>query len=306
MARNIIAAVSAPYLIEDNQIIIDASIGIAVAPRDGEDADVLLRNADMAMYCAKAEGRGSFRFFKPAMRARIEEKRSLELELRQALSTGELDVHYQPVVDAKGDVMSFEALARWFHPQLGQIPPNQFIPVAEETGLITALGEWILRTACATAAKWPKHINIAVNLSPIQFKNGNIVQTIISALSNSGLAAKRLEIEITETVFLESNANTMSMLHQLRQLGVSIIMDDFGTGYSSLSYLRSFPFDKLKIDRSFVEGLGKAEDSLAIVACHRDACEKVSGSASWPRASRPRNSSVSCVWRGARSSRATS
>jgi EAL domain-containing protein (putative c-di-GMP-specific phosphodiesterase class I) len=226
---------------------------------------VLLRNADMAMYCAKAEGRGSFRFFKPAMRARIEEKRSLELELRQALSTGELDVHYQPVVDAKGNVRSFEALARWFHPQLGQIPPSQFIPVAEETGLITALGEWILRTACATAAKWPKHINIAVNLSPIQFKNGNIVQTVISALSNSGLSAKRLEIEITETVFLESNANTMSMLHQLRQLGVRIIMDDFGTGYSSLSYLRSFPFDKLKIDRSFVEGLGKAEDSLAIV-----------------------------------------
>jgi EAL domain-containing protein (putative c-di-GMP-specific phosphodiesterase class I) len=156
-------------------------------------------------------------------------------------------------------------LARWFHPRLGEIPPGRFIPVAEEAGLISTLGEWILRTACAAAAKWPEHINIAINLSPIQFRNGNIVQTVVNALAGAGLAASRLEIEITETVFLENNANTISMLHQLRQLGVRIIMDDFGTGYSSLSYLRSFPFDKLKIDRSFIEGLGKAEDSLAIV-----------------------------------------
>jgi diguanylate cyclase (GGDEF)-like protein len=265
MARAIIEAVSAPYLIEDNQIIIDASIGIAIAPQDGQDADVLLRNADMAMYCAKADGRGSYRFFTPAMRANIEAKHSLELELRQALSNGELDVYYQPVVDGRGAVRSFEALARWFHPKIGEILPSRFIPLAEETGLISALGEWILRTACVTAAKWPDDVNIAVNLSSIQFRNGNIVQTIVNALSNSGLAASRLEIEITETVFLENNSNTISMLHQLRQLGVRIVMDDFGTGYSSLSYLRSFPFDKLKIDQSFVEGLGKAEDSLAIV-----------------------------------------
>ncbi|MBN8963794.1 MAG: EAL domain-containing protein, partial [Rhizobiales bacterium] len=265
LAQALIAAVSAPYLIEDNQIIIDASIGIAVAPRDGEDPDVLLRNADMAMYCAKAEGRGSYRFFEPAMRADIEAKHSLELELRHALSNGKLDVYYQPVVDSTGNVKSFEVLTRWFHPEIGEIRPGQFIPLAEETGLIAALGEWSLRSACATAVKWPTDINIAVNLSAIQFRDGDIVQTVVSALSNSGLPAKRLEIEITETVLLENNANTISMLHQLRELGVSIILDDFGTGYSSLSYLRSFPFDKLKIDQSFVEGLGKADDSLAIV-----------------------------------------
>jgi EAL domain-containing protein (putative c-di-GMP-specific phosphodiesterase class I) len=219
----------------------------------------------MAMYCAKADGRGSYRFFTPVMRAGIEAKRSLELELRQALSNGELDVYYQPVVDGSGKVRSFEALARWFHPHLGEIPPGRFIPLAEETGLISALGEWILRTACKAAAKWPDNMNLAVNLSSIQFRDGNIVNTIVSALANSGVAANRLEVEITETVFLENNANTISILHQLRELGVRIAMDDFGTGYSSLSYLRSFPFDKLKIDRSFVEGLGKAEDSLAIV-----------------------------------------
>lgn len=264
-ARTIIKAVSAPYLIEDNQIIIDASIGIAIAPQDGEDADVLLRNADTAMYCAKADSRGAYRLFTPAMRANIEAKHSLELELRHALTNGELDVHYQPLVDGRGTVRGFEALARWFHPQLGQIPPSRFIPLAEETGLICTLGEWVLRTACVTAAKWPSDVNIAVNLSSIQFRNGNIVQTIINALANAGLAANRLEVEITETVFLENNSDTISMLHQLRELGVRIVMDDFGTGYSSLSYLRSFPFNKLKIDRSFVEGLGKTEDSLAIV-----------------------------------------
>jgi len=264
-AHAIIQAVSAPYLIEDNQIIIDASIGIAVAPQHGHDADALLRNADMAMYCAKAERRGSYRFFEPAMRANIEAKHSLELELRHALTGGKLEVYYQPVVDSKGTVKSFEALTRWFHPELGEIRPSQFIPLAEETGLIAPLGEWVMRTACATAAKWPADINIAVNLSAIQFRNGDIVDTIVSALSNSGLSPNRLEIEITETVLLENNANTISMLHQLRSLGVGIILDDFGTGYSSLSYLRSFPFDKLKIDQSFVEGLGTAEDSLAIV-----------------------------------------
>ncbi|MEA3024994.1 MAG: hypothetical protein QOF91_279 [Alphaproteobacteria bacterium] len=265
MARAIIEAVSAPYLVEGNQIIIDASIGIAIAPQDGQDPDLLSRNADIAMYCAKANGRGSYRFFTSAMRANIEAKHALEFELRQALSNGELDAHYQPVVDGSGTVRGFEALARWFHPLLGEISPSRFIPLAEETGLITALGETILRSACATAAKWPDDVKIAVNLSSIQFRNGNIVNTIVSALTSAGLAANRLEIEITETVFLENNSNTISMLHQLRHLGVRVVMDDFGTGYSSLSYLRRFPFDKLKIDRSFIEGLGKAEDSLAIV-----------------------------------------
>jgi diguanylate cyclase (GGDEF)-like protein len=265
IARAVIATVSAPYLIEDNQIVIDASIGIAVAPQDGDDPDVLLRNADMAMYCAKAEGRGSYRFFEPAMRANIEAKHSMELELRHALSNGKLDVYYQPIVDHLGKVKSFEVLTRWFHPEFGEIRPGQFIPLAEETGLIAALGEWSLRTACTTAVKWPIDINIAVNLSAIQFRGGDIVQTVVDVLSSTGLPAKRLEIEITETVLLENNANTISMLHQLRELGVSIVLDDFGTGYSSLSYLRSFPFDKLKIDQSFVEGLGKSDDSLAIV-----------------------------------------
>jgi diguanylate cyclase (GGDEF)-like protein len=264
-ARALIEAVSAPYLIENKQIVIDASIGIAIAPHDGKDADELQRNADMAMYCAKAAGRGSHRFFMPDMRTSSEAKRSLELELRQALAHGELDVYYQPIVDGRGRVKTFEALARWFHPEQGEIPPSRFIPLAEETGLISALGEWILRTACMTVAKWPADMNLAVNLSSIQFRNGNIVQTIVSALANAGIAASRLEVEITETVFLENNANTISILHQLRELGVRIVMDDFGTGYSSLGYLRSFPFDKLKIDRTFVEGLGKSEDSLAIV-----------------------------------------
>ena len=265
LASRIIEAVSAPYVIEGKQIIINGSIGIALAPQDGEDADVLLQNADMAMYCAKIDRRGSYQYFSPAMRMRIEAKRSLELELRRALTEGRLDVHYQPVVDSNGNVRSFEALTRWFHPQSGEIPPAKYIPIAEESGLITALGEWTLRTACTAAATWPRDIKIAINLSPRQFTTGNIVQTVISALANTGLAADRLEIEITETVFLENNANTISILRQLHELGVRIIMDDFGTGYSSLSYLRSFPFDKLKIDRSFVEGLGNTEESLAIV-----------------------------------------
>jgi diguanylate cyclase (GGDEF)-like protein len=265
LARDLIKAVNATYQIESKQIMIDASIGIALAPRDGSDADVLLRNADMAMYCAKAVGRGSYRFFEPDMWTVSEAKRTLEAELRTALSRSELDIYYQPIVDGRGRVRSFEALARWFHPERGEIPPSRFIPLAEETGLISPLGEWILRTACATAAKWPADINLAVNLSSIQLQNRNIVQTIVNVLASTGMAARRLEIEITESVFLEKSATTVSVLHQLRELGVLIAMDDFGTGYSSLSYLRSFPFDKLKIDRTFIDGLGKANDSLPII-----------------------------------------
>jgi EAL domain-containing protein (putative c-di-GMP-specific phosphodiesterase class I) len=227
---------------------------------------VLLKNADMALYLAKGEGRGTHRFFEGEMDKRLQSRHALEIDLRKALAAGEFELYYQPIIDLQsGKVTCFEALLRWNHPERGMISPLEFIPLAEETGLILPLGEWVLRTACQQASKWPKHIGVAVNLSATQFKGRNIVQIAVNALAMSGLAAERLDLEITESVLLQDEANTLAILHQLREIGVQISMDDFGTGYSSLAYLRNFPFDRIKIDRSFVRDMLVRKDCRAIV-----------------------------------------
>jgi diguanylate cyclase (GGDEF)-like protein len=266
VASRVIEVVGTPYLIQGHQVIVGASIGISVAPGDGSDPDQLLKNADMALYRAKADGRGAFRFFETGMDARAQARRLMEVDLRAALLRGEFEVYYQPIYDLKADqIICFEALLRWNHPLRGLIPPVEFIALAEETGLIIPIGDWVLRTACMNAVRWPQDVRVAVNLSPAQFKNRNLVTSVIAAVSASGLAANRLELEITESVLLEDSEGTLATLHKLRDLGVRISMDDFGTGYSSLSYLRSFPFDKIKIDRSFVHELATRGDSMAIV-----------------------------------------
>jgi diguanylate cyclase (GGDEF)-like protein len=266
LAERLVEIVGAPYAIHGHQLNIGVSIGIAFAPNDGEDPDQLLKNADMALYRAKEDGRGTYRFFEPGMDARAQARRVLEIDLRAALTRDEFEVHYQPIHDLNTDqITAFEALIRWNHPLRGMISPMDFIPLAEETGLITQLGDWILRKACMDAAAWSREVRVAVNLSPVQFRNSNLVQSVISALAASGLAPERLELEITESVLLQDSEATLAALHKLRSFGVKISMDDFGTGYSSLSYLRSFPFDKIKIDRSFVHELATREDSMAIV-----------------------------------------
>ena len=222
-------------------------------------SEELMRNADMALYRAKSDGGGVHRFFEREMDRQAQKRRDMELDLRRAFANGEFELHYQPLVDLAADRISgFESLLRWRHPEKGMISPADFIPVAEDIGLIVALGEWVLREACTEAAKWPADVKVAVNLSPVQFRSRNLVQAVISALAHSGLSPRRLELEITESVFLAETEANLAILHQLRELGVSISMDDFGTGYSSLSYLRSFPFDKIKIDRSFVKDLARA------------------------------------------------
>jgi diguanylate cyclase (GGDEF)-like protein/PAS domain S-box-containing protein len=266
LAERLVEILGAPYVIQGHQVNIGVSIGIAFAPNDGEDPDQLLKNADMALYRAKEDGRGTYRFFEPGMDARAQARRLLEIDLRAALTRDEFEVHYQPIHDLKTDqITAFEALIRWKHPLRGMISPMDFIPLAEETGLITQLGDWILRKACMDAATWSREVRVAVNLSPVQFKNSNLVQSVISALAASGLVPERLELEITESVLLQDSEATLAALHKLRSFGVKISMDDFGTGYSSLSYLRSFPFDKIKIDRSFVHELATRDDSMAIV-----------------------------------------
>jgi diguanylate cyclase (GGDEF)-like protein/PAS domain S-box-containing protein len=266
LARRVIEALREPFDIQGHQVVIGASVGVTCAPSDGLDADVLLKNADMALYLAKADGRGTCRFFEPAMDARLQERRTLELDLRRALTASEFELYYQPLVEAQsGRVIGFEALLRWNHPHRGLVPPADFIPLAEEIGLIIPLGEWVLREACREAAAWPGGVKVAVNLSPVQFRSPTLFHTVVSALGSSELSPHRLELEITESVLLHDSAATLALLHQMRGLGVRIAMDDFGTGYSSLSYLRSFPFDKIKIDRSFVRELGEKADCLAIV-----------------------------------------
>jgi diguanylate cyclase (GGDEF)-like protein len=265
LASQIVEAVAAPYEINGHQLVIGVSIGISLAPEDGDNPDALLKNADLALYRAKADGRGTYRFFEAGMDARAQARRLLELDLRLALQRNEFEVHYQPIRDiASDEIVVCEALVRWKHPLRGLIGPNQFIPLAEENGLIIKLGEWVLRTACRDAARWSTAC-VAVNLSPAQFKNPDLVATVKSALGDSGLPASRLELEITESVLLQNSEATRGILHELRALGLKISLDDFGTGYSSLSYLRSFPFDKIKIDRSFVSELASSNDSLAIV-----------------------------------------
>jgi diguanylate cyclase (GGDEF)-like protein/PAS domain S-box-containing protein len=265
-ATQLIRILSACYDIDGIEVVIGASIGIALSPGDGDTSEELMRNADMALYRAKSDGGGVHRFFEREMDRQAQKRRDMELDLRRAFANGEFELHYQPLVDIAADRISgFESLLRWRHPGKGMISPADFIPVAEDIGLIVALGEWVLREACAEAAKWPADIKVAVNLSPVQFRSRNLVQVVISALAQSGLSPKRLELEITESLFLAETEANLAILHQLRELGVSISMDDFGTGYSSLSYLRSFPFDKIKIDRSFVKDLAQRSDCVAIV-----------------------------------------
>jgi diguanylate cyclase (GGDEF)-like protein len=266
LAMRIIAAVSEPYDIDGHQVVIGTSVGIAVGPTDGLAPDQLLRNADLALYRAKGDGRGTYHFFEPDMDAQMQARRLLEHDLRKALPAGEFELHYQPVLDLKSNEISgFEALIRWRHPQKGLMAPREFIPVAEEIGFIIPLGEWVIQQACTTAAKWSSPVRVSVNLSPLQFRSPGLVPCIVNALSTSGLPAERLELEVTETILLNDGEATLSMLYQLRALGVRIAMDDFGTGYSSLSYLQSFPFDKIKIDRSFVKDIADGVGSLNIV-----------------------------------------
>jgi diguanylate cyclase (GGDEF)-like protein len=266
LARRVIESVSRPYEIDGQQVNIGTSVGIAIGPGDGQSPDALMRNADLALYRAKEDGRGAFRFFESEMDAQMQERRSMEVDLRRALAAGQFELHYQPIVNlATNEISAFEALIRWHHPTKGLIAPNTFIPVAEEIGFIVPLGEWAMRQACATAATWPGDVKVAVNLSPVQFRSPGLVQVVVGALAASGLPPERLELEITETILLQDNEATLNTLYQLRELGVMIAMDDFGTGYSSLSYLQSFPFDRIKIDRSFVKDIGEGVGSINIV-----------------------------------------
>ncbi len=266
LAKRIRESITKPYHLDGHQIVTDISIGISLAPIDGNEPDQLIKNADLALYGAKGDGRGTYRFFETEMDARMKQRRELELDLRNALVNFEFELYYQPLVNLQSnEISAFEALVRWNHPERGLISPADFIPVAEETGLIIPLGEWVLRRACEETAGWPAHIKVAVNLSPAQLKSRNLTQLVMSALAESGMAANRLQLEITETMLMQNTFNTLATLHQLRKLGVQIAMDDFGTGYSSLSYLRSFPFDKIKIDRSFIQDLSNGNEPLAIV-----------------------------------------
>jgi diguanylate cyclase (GGDEF)-like protein len=266
LANRIVAAFRNPFEIDGHQIMVGTSVGVAMAPGDGTSAENLLKNADIALYLAKSEGRGTVRFFEPEMDARIQLRRTLELDLRGAIARSEFELYYQPLVNLEfGKVTGFEALLRWHHPVRGLVSPAEFIPLAEETGMIVPIGEWVLRTACFEAENWPGDINVAVNLSPVQFKKGDIVASVMAALDASGLRPDRLELEITESVLLQDTADTLAALRQLRACGVAVALDDFGTGYSSLSYLRSFPFDKIKIDQSFVRDLVQNKESMLII-----------------------------------------
>ncbi len=266
LARRLLEAIADPFLLDEHSVVIGASIGIAVSPGDGDDSDKLLKNADLALSRAKNDFRGTFSFFEAEMDARAQCRRKVEIDLRNAIQNDLLQPYYQPLVDlATGRITGFEALVRWPDPERGMIPPGEFIPVAEETGLINAIGSLMLRRACADAALWPDDVRVAVNLSPLQFRIGNLLSLVMDALKQSGLSARRLELEITETLLLEKSSEVLATLHALRALGVRISMDDFGTGYSSLSYLRSFPFDKIKIDRSFVQEVDANRDAQAII-----------------------------------------
>jgi diguanylate cyclase (GGDEF)-like protein len=265
IAERIVKVMGQPFGIEGHQVVIGASVGIAIAPQDGETSDELMKNADLALYKAKHEGRSTYHFFEAGMDAAIQKRRTIEAGLRLALARNELRLVYQPLVGLEENrVTCLEALLRW-DSERGTISPAEFIPVAEETGLIVPIGEWVLREACRQATEWPDDVRVAVNLSAVQFKNKRLFEVVESALRESGLKSTRLELEITESLLLNDNEPTLKTLHKIRALGVRISMDDFGTGYSSLSYLRSFPFDKIKIDRSFMRDLKSKGDSLAII-----------------------------------------
>ena len=266
LARRLVEVMREPIAIGNQRVQVGVSVGVALAPQDGQTAEALLRNADTALYRAKADGRGCYQFFDRAMDAEMQERRALELDLRRALAADEFVLHYQPIFNIAADqVSAFEALLRWQHPSRGVIPPLQFIPLAEQIGAIIPIGEWVLHQACAQAAKWPARIRIAVNVSPVQVKSANLVKTVRAALERSGLPAQRLELEITETALLGDDTAILDTLNRLRELGVAISLDDFGTGYSSLSYLRRFPFNKIKIDQSFIRDSTENSDSFAIL-----------------------------------------
>jgi diguanylate cyclase (GGDEF)-like protein len=259
-------AIRQPHDCAGHQLMIDSSIGIAIAPKDGENPDQILQNADLAMYEAKSAGRRTYRFFELGMEKKAKERRLLETELRKAIEAGQIEVYYQPIVDLRDNaILGCEALARWNHAERGFISPADFIPVAEQSGLIDQLGDCVLRKACTEAVSWPDHMKVAVNVSPVQFKSGVLALKVISALADTGLSARRLELEITEAVLIGDDEVALKTLHELRDIGVRVALDDFGTGYSSLSYLRRFPFDKIKIDRSFVSALSQEGGSLSIV-----------------------------------------
>jgi diguanylate cyclase (GGDEF)-like protein len=267
VASAIIGALSAPYQVDQHMLHVGASVGSAVSPMDGRQSEALIRSADLALYRAKDDGGGVHRAYEPQLHAQAEERRQLELALREALEKDQLHVLYQPVVDAQqGTILGFEALLRWTHPQLGAVSPVKFVPVAEEARLIAPIGEWVLRTACMEAARWPDDVRIAVNVSAEQLTHPSFVSAVVSALAQSGLAARRLELEVTESVFINDDAGALKVLDQLLGLGVQLSLDDFGTGYSSLGYLSRTRFNTIKIDRSFVVGASKnTAESLAII-----------------------------------------
>jgi diguanylate cyclase (GGDEF)-like protein len=266
LVARVFDAIRMPYECLGHQVSTDASIGIALAPQHGVDLDQILKNADLAMYAAKSAGRRTYRFFEPDMDAQVRARRILEMDLRQAIAYGGLEVYYQPCVSIHDNrITGCEALLRWRHSERGMISPAEFIPIAEDTGLIDQIGEWVLATACAEAATWPDDIKLAVNVSPVQFRSGTLALKIVAALAASGLAANRLELEITEAVLIRDDEAALGILHQLRAIGVRIALDDFGTGYSSLSYLQRFPFDKIKIDRCFVNDIADPNGSSCIV-----------------------------------------
>lgn len=266
IARTIHAALNDEVLVGGRQMQLSASFGVAVGPGDGANGDELLKNADLALYRAKSEGKGTYHFFEASLDQEARRRRQLELDLRQAVRDGGFELYFQPLFSmTQQRLKGFEALIRWNHPERGQVSPAEFIPMAEETGLIVPIGEWVIRDACARAANWPGEFSVAVNISPRQFSSPVLAQTIVQALAAAGLPPSRLELEITESIFIGNVERTLTMLHSLRALGVRIALDDFGTGYSSLSYLRSFPFDKLKIDQSFVRDLGSDASAHAII-----------------------------------------
>lgn len=266
VAQRIIDVLREPFRVDDHTINVTASVGIALCPSDGEEAEVLLKNADLALYQAKGDGKGCYRYFEAEMNVRVQARRKIEADLHQAFLNGGLEIHYQPLVSLSSrEVSGFEALLRWPHPERGYIPPSEFIPIAEECGLIGPLTDFVLQRACHDAAHWPKKARLAVNMSPQRFRIGNVFNAVSDALRSSGLEPGRLELEITEALLLENSESVLTILHAIRSLGVRISMDDFGTGYSSLSYLRMFPFDKIKIDGSFVRGIGFGNESQAII-----------------------------------------
>jgi diguanylate cyclase (GGDEF)-like protein/PAS domain S-box-containing protein len=261
----LMAALSGEITVGGQDLTVSMSAGIAVFPTDGADATTLLANANAALYRAKQEGRGTVRFFEAHMDESLRDRRALQNDLRHAIEYGQLSLHYQPQAKISGDILGFESLVRWHHPHRGVVPPSTFIPLAEESGMIMQMGEWVLREACREAASWPKKLQVAVNLSPIQFRDGDLPATVHQILLETGLAPERLELEVTEGVLINDFARAVSILRRLKLLGVRIAMDDFGTGYSSLSYLQSFPFDKIKIDRTFIANLTDNHYSATIV-----------------------------------------